>query len=313
MLAKQIVIQGKVYNSYKAAYEFYGIDRNTFYKRKSLGWPLDKCITTEIWGGTRGGKGSLVKDHKGNEFRNINEMCKHWKVRKNTFQNRLNAGLPLEEALTERGHKITDHKENEFKNISEMCEAWGINKNTYYRKNKQGISLKDILEANGTEIKKEKKAVVQKWITDHKGNRFETVDELCKAWKISKQYYYLKKRKGWRLKDILEASKDLEEIEDGIGNEFSGLREMGKYYNLDVVTIRARLSISNWTLPAAIILPKSKKGSNDIRKVFTNIEGVTWYRVREMGNSLYNTEDIIEFYRPDLLKAYLKTNKSERR
>lgn len=309
-MEKKIIVQEKEFNSYKEAYEFYGIDKNTFYKRKNLGWPLDKCLTTKVGEGARGREGKLVEDHEGHKFRSITEMCKHWEISQSTFNSRLNAGWSLEESLVGKGYRIKDHKGHAFKSLNELCKAWGIAKSTYYKKSEKGCSLKEILEIHGTEQIKEKKAVRLEVITDHKGNIFKTVGEMCKAWKVNRENYYLKKRKGWRLEDILEPQK--ETIEDGLGNKFNGLREMGEYYKIKAATIRNRLNVGKWTLPAAIIIPVGKGESRKARKVLTNIDGNTWYKVPDMGRSLYDTKDIVEFYRPDLLEAYLKTSKSER-
>lgn len=67
-----------------------------------------------------------VKDHLGNEYKSISEMCRHYGINLNSYKNRIESGMSLEKSLTTpvavrcRGKKYTDHFGNVFNSLSEM-------------------------------------------------------------------------------------------------------------------------------------------------------------------------------------------------
>ena len=47
----------------------------------------------------------VVKDHKGNEFKNMKELCKAYDISYQTYMSRIRIGWTLEKALTTKKRK----------------------------------------------------------------------------------------------------------------------------------------------------------------------------------------------------------------
>ena len=74
------------------------------------------------------------KDHLGNEFKSLTDMCKHYGIGIQTFRMRMRYKWTLERALTQRKRcfkKCKDHLGNEFKSELEMCRYWHITLSTF--------------------------------------------------------------------------------------------------------------------------------------------------------------------------------------
>ena len=86
-----------------------------------------------------------AKDHLGQTFRTITEMCKAHGVTYGQFVYRMNKGCSVAECLNPRSRRelgAVDHLGNKFKSISEMCRHYGIYKNTFVRRLQRGLPLK---------------------------------------------------------------------------------------------------------------------------------------------------------------------------
>ena len=86
-----------------------------------------------------------AKDHLGQTFRTISDMCRAHGVTYGQFVYRMNKGLPIAECLdphSRRDQDAVDHLGNKFKSISEMCRHYGILKNTFFRRLQRGLPLK---------------------------------------------------------------------------------------------------------------------------------------------------------------------------
>ena len=123
----------------------------------------------------------MVKDHLGNEYESIIEMCKAYSINPSTYKFRISSGMSIEDALLMPLRKNTciDHMGNTFSSINKMCKYYNINKSTFSTRIKSGMSLKDALTQKialptekGTEC------------FDHKGNRYESYAEMAKAYHI---------------------------------------------------------------------------------------------------------------------------------
>lgn len=130
---------GNNFSSISEMVRHYDITRNLFYARMRMGWSLEKILTTParpivektvIYNGKKYLNhrelamslgidyklfmnrmkrwGSIEKallfdrsprDHLGNEFENVEEMCKYWGINKNTYKDRLKRGWTLKETL----------------------------------------------------------------------------------------------------------------------------------------------------------------------------------------------------------------------
>lgn len=90
-----------------------------------------------------------VKDHLGNEFYSIADMCKYWGIMEHNYNNRVRVlNWSLEKALTTevKDRKIKDHLGNSFNSTTEMCKQWNITRSLYlHRVNKLNWSVKRAL------------------------------------------------------------------------------------------------------------------------------------------------------------------------
>lgn len=93
-------------------------------------------------------------------------------------------------------HIITDHMGNTFSSKKELCEAYGINYNTYISRERYGWPQKKIFE--GKVCNKSSNA-----ITDHLGNQFASITEMCKYHNIGYYTYEQRIRRGRTLEEAL--------------------------------------------------------------------------------------------------------------
>ena len=108
------------------------------------------------------------KDHKGNSFATLKEMCEHWGISVRLFFKRTAMGYSLMRVLTtdvklgafsqliagRNAKQVTDHEGTVFQSVSALCKHWGISMSTYNQRIKKGMSVKEALL---TPIKQRKK------------------------------------------------------------------------------------------------------------------------------------------------------------
>ncbi len=87
-----------------------------------------------------------VKDHLGNEYNSIVDMCRVYDIDSNLFKSRYNTlKWSLEDSLT-KDTIVTDHLGNEYSSIRDMCEAYNIDSSVFNnRYNSYKWSLEDCL------------------------------------------------------------------------------------------------------------------------------------------------------------------------
>lgn len=108
------------------------------------------------------------KDHKGNRFATLKEMCEHWGISVRLFFKRTAMGYSLMRVLTtdvklgafsqliagRNAKQVADHEGTVFESISAMCKHWGISTSTYNNRIKKGMSVEEALL---TPVKQRKK------------------------------------------------------------------------------------------------------------------------------------------------------------
>lgn len=146
--------KGNKYSSIDDICKAYHISRNCFYFRKQRGWPLDKILETPP--NTRLCNTIKCIDHNGKSYSNLREMCKFYNINPQVFQERINNGWCLADALTiktsphnKRKHysskKIYDHLGNAYSTVKDMCSHYGINTSTYVNRISRGWSVEKAL------------------------------------------------------------------------------------------------------------------------------------------------------------------------
>lgn len=137
-------------------------------------------------------------DHKGNSYKDIVAMCKHYGISTSTYYKKLNAGYSKADILNKVPVPVMDHKGNEFKNVEEMCDYYNINRRTFYRLRKEGKTVSEIFNT-----------VETKTITDKYGNKFKNISQFCNFYDIRVSQYYYYTNRGKTVDDIVNMVEDI--------------------------------------------------------------------------------------------------------
>ena len=77
-------------------------------------------------------------------------------------------------------------------------------------------------------------------VTDHLGNTFKTLVEMCKYYNISTSNYNDRINRGWSQKDAL-TTKPKNGVTDPLGNHFTNIPEMCKHHGISISKYYRRL------------------------------------------------------------------------
>jgi len=138
---------GNTYNSIKDMCNAYNRIVPTFTDRLKRGWSLKDALEIEPMLDSKGNP-KACRDHLGNQYNSLSEMCKQYNISINTFHSRKRRGWSLERILTtEIKQKIRyrDHLGNEYDSERSMCKAYGINVQTYRHRLKLGKTIEEAL------------------------------------------------------------------------------------------------------------------------------------------------------------------------
>lgn len=125
---------GKLFESVVEMCIFWGLPVYVYLSRRKTGWTVENALTTPTGTST---KAKECKDHKGNEFASLSDMCKFWSVKADVFCARMKRGWTLEKALEtpiqhrHRRKRCIDHTGAEFETIIDMCKHWGIDRRVF--------------------------------------------------------------------------------------------------------------------------------------------------------------------------------------
>lgn len=141
----EVSIKGKIFESVKAVARTFNVPYSTIQK-----YSKQYKISYEDAVDLVNARKHKAKDHLGQTFKSLREMCKAHGVTYDQFFYRLNQGRSIAECLDPhiyrpRNKNAVDHLGNEFKSISEMCRHYGILKNTFSTRLSRGWSIKESL------------------------------------------------------------------------------------------------------------------------------------------------------------------------
>ena len=192
-----------------------------------------------------------VTDHLGNQFESISQMCEHWGVVPNTFKKRITKmGWSIEKALTEptTKDKYIDHLGNEFPSIYKMAEFHGYDSLLVSNRLKRGWPIKDALTK---EVRV--RFVNNPDAVDDKGNKFNSVSEMCRHYRILRIKYEGRSRKGRSKSELLDNKRPgyINIVKDHLGNEHLNIIEMCKHYNISRQCYYYRIN-NGWSLKEAL-------------------------------------------------------------
>lgn len=108
------------------------------------------------------------KDHLGNQFPTLKDMCNFYNISAGTYKYRIKQGMSVEDALTTDAcsYDTTDHLGNKFASIEKMCEHYGLTRATYRHRIERGWSLEKTLTTPQQQSKHD--------CVDHMGNGFSS-------------------------------------------------------------------------------------------------------------------------------------------
>lgn len=89
-----------------------------------------------------------------------------------------------------------------YNTLRELCKAYNINYSTVRSRLRYGLSLKEALTLKTKSVDEKIKLRLQ--VVDHKGNRFNSLKEMLKHYKITEQAYRKRYKDDWTLEEILE-------------------------------------------------------------------------------------------------------------
>lgn len=189
------------------------------------------------------------KDHLGNEFESIRNMCIYWNINENAYYNRIHMNWSLKDTLTtpvgfKFMRKYKDHLGNEFPSENEMCEYWNIQVTSYRNRKKMGWDLEKSLTVPVGEHNK---------CIDHLGNEFKSEKEMCEYWKVPVQVFINRKRSNWDLEKALTTSTPAVKLYfDNIRNINVSSNNISEFYNISRDTFTKRLKTGYHSFAAAV-------------------------------------------------------------
>lgn len=185
--------KGNLFYSTKEMCVAWGMDSETFDRRRRKGWTTLDALTTPI------GRNFTVTDHLGRSFDSLTLMAAAYGIDNCTLRTRLKSGWSLEEALTVPVRHYTyryveDHLGRVFCNVSEMCSYWGVSRSAYDLRKKRGWDLEKILTTPKD---------TPKPVKDHIGAEYKSFRCMCKTWQKEPATVRDRLQKGATLKEAL--------------------------------------------------------------------------------------------------------------
>lgn len=134
--------------------------------------------------------------------------------------------------------------------------------------------------------------------TDHLGNRFNSVTEMCKYWKIDRGTYQTRIKIGYTLEQALATpSGKLQIVTDHEGNEFASMMELCKYWGVNYDLVKQRLA-HGFSMEDALTIPV-----NQIRKRERIIDAY--------GNEYTTIDELCKHYNISIYTYYYYKNHGE--
>ena len=310
---------GNVFDSTKEMCKYWDILDSKYYSRLYLGWSKEEALTGNRKIITNSTNEEDRTDHLGNVFDSKTKMCKYYNVNVSTYDGRRARGATKEEALTgtmkDKIHVSeedrTDHLGNVFSTIREMCNYWGINKSCYIDRVSKGWSKEKAL----TQKSRKQKIKDLGDCTDHLGNTFNSIREMCDYWGITDTTYHFRLKQGYTKEESLTGnyiSKALlsnlpeEERTDHLGNVYISISDMCKKYNCDKALFYNRRKLG-WSIIEALgVIPRLS-----IKTVGVQIADITIIRKAYISDGeIYffvqtnDTQDIMS--KNDIIKYFIE-------
>lgn len=193
-------------------------------------------------------------DGLGNTFKNIGDMCKFHQVSTTTYRLKTRAGLSPREIFSNVSRKglrtkftvpCKDHLGNEYPTTRAMCEAWNIDYDLYLARLRNGFSVQKALEKL---TPRDKDAALYNGLVDMNGVKYKTLTAMCQAWGISVKCFVGRIERGWSFEEALSIPADTSNpvkrhsrVSDHVGNKFTSVNAMCKYWDVNLGTYKYRV------------------------------------------------------------------------
>lgn len=235
----------------------------------------------------------MVYDHLGNSFKTLKELLAAHNISQSAYYKRRSRGMTLQEILDKEilDRHVVDHLGNTYESLIKMCEHYNIKKDTYKHRLKIGLSVEEALTLEKRKVRR------KKTIEDHKGNKFETIIDMCKYWGISVDLYRSRRAYGWSLRDALEVHDKLrKESVDHLGNKYKSIDDMCRYWGIKPSTYQSRIRYG-YTLQEALETPVIVRDKNKVINKIEKPKKVTSDIVYDhLGKEFNTSKEMCEYW-----------------
>lgn len=113
---------------------------------------------------------------------------------------------------------------------------------------------------------------------DHLGKEYDSISEMCRAYKISRSGFKNRIKNGMSLEEALTAPKNYEKsVVDHLGNEYTNMNKMCEAYGMDCKTVTQRLErgVSLETALTVKSLPRThrcKESTDHLGKTYSSFK-----------------------------------------
>ena len=148
-----------------------------------------------------------------------------------------------------KNKKYVDHLGNEFDRLEDLAEYYHVPKERVCMRLHRGWTIEEAVRPEMYERRKVPADKVKYPYTDHLGNKFRTIADLCKFHKLSPTTLRTRIGKGLSLEECLTGEY---KYIDHLGNKFHNIDEMVKYWGTTRVNYFARISKYGMTQEEAL-------------------------------------------------------------
>lgn len=140
-----------------------------------------------------------------------------------------------------------------YSSYNTLAKAVGLSSGYIYNCLSEGKTIEEIVDGYESNF-----------VTDHKGDKFPSVVDMCKHWGISKNAYYRRLSRGWSLERVL--SSPIKEVRKGtsyvdfMGNVFPSVSSLAKEYGVSISVITRLLNEGKTTEELTYFLSKRLEG-----------------------------------------------------
>lgn len=256
----------------------------------------------------KGKKHIVYKDHIGNTYAKLEDMCQFWHISLETYHSRKKRKWDIEKILTSKDvywnckptAKPIDHLGNEFTSWAKMCRHYNTTYDRVRRKLEKGWSLEEALTQH-----------THAPIIDPFGNHYTTIGLMCSRYQIP-VYKFLEEyhngipiRKFLMRKPNTELRFEYRTVMDIDGSIYSSLTELCNKYHIPPYIYEIR-QMAGWSLKDTLLTPFDNNNiwKNDIVQIKnTNITAKVTSEPYCLNNMIcVNLEDLGVYQTNELIK-----------